>query len=114
MTLAFLMWISSLLPQPVADPLCLATTVYLEARDQPKLGQRAVAEVALRRREDGRWGDSTCAVVKAPKQFAPTLVNPNQRLVNLQAWQRAVDIAFEEEKDWSGPRAAELYATYAI
>ena len=105
MTLSFLMWLSSLLPQPVADPLCLATTVYLEARDQPKLGQRAVAEVALRRKQDGRWGDSVCAVVTAPKQFAPTIVNPNQRLMNLRAWQKAVDVAFEEQKDWSGPLA---------
>ena len=56
MKLSFLLWLASLLPQPAADPLCLATTVYLEARDQPVIGQRAVAEVALRRQADGRWG----------------------------------------------------------
>lgn len=105
MKLSFLLWLASLLPQPAADPLCLATTVYLEARDQPELGQRAVAEVALRRQSDGRWGKSVCAVVTARKQFAPTLVNPNVRLGNLAAWQRAVDVAFAETKDWSQPVA---------
>ncbi|HMB56926.1 MAG TPA: cell wall hydrolase [Arenimonas sp.] len=106
MKLSFLLWLASLLPQHTADPLCLATTVYLEARDQSELGQRAVAEVALRRQEDGRWGDSVCKVVTAPKQFAPTLVNPGLRLSNVEAWQRAVDVAFKAQKDWAQPLAS--------
>ncbi len=105
MKLSFLLWLASLLPQPAADPLCLATTVYLEARDQSELGQRAVAEVALRRQESGRWGKSVCEVVTAPKQFAPTLVNPGLRLGNVEAWQRAVNVAFEAQKDWAQPIA---------
>lgn len=103
MKLSFLMWLASILPQPAADPLCLATTVYLEARDQSALGQRAVAEVALRRQEDGRWGKSMCEVVNAPKQFAPTLVNPNLRIGNAEAWQRAVEVAFRAQQDWQRP-----------
>jgi spore germination cell wall hydrolase CwlJ-like protein len=50
--------------------------VYLEARDQSARGQQAVAEVALRRRDSGLWGDNLCSVVTARKQFAPTLVPP--------------------------------------
>jgi len=103
MKLSFLMWLASVLPQPAADPLCLATTVYLEARNQSELGQRAVAEVILRRRENGRWGDSTCAVVNAPKQFAPTIVNPGLKLTNMAAWEEAVAIAFETQNDWQQP-----------
>jgi spore germination cell wall hydrolase CwlJ-like protein len=103
MKLSFLMWLASFLPQSAADPLCLATTVYLEARDQSQLGQRAVAEVALRRKVDGRWGETVCEVVTAPKQFAPTIVNPNIRLSSLEAWQRAVNVAFEAQKDWQQP-----------
>ena len=103
MKLSFLMWLASILPQPAADPLCLATTVYLEARDQSELGQRAVAEVILRRRENGRWGGSACAVVTAPKQFAPTIVNPGLKLTNMAAWQEAVTVAFETQKDWQQP-----------
>lgn len=61
MELSFLMWLASLLPPAQAEPLCLATTVYLEARDQSELGQRAVAEVALRRRDSGQWGTTSAA-----------------------------------------------------
>ena len=103
MHLSFLLWVASLLPQSAADPLCLASTVYLEARDQSQLGQRAVAEVALRREEDGRWGDSVCEVVTAPKQFAPTLVNPNIEMGSLDSWQKAFDVAFQAEADWQLP-----------
>jgi spore germination cell wall hydrolase CwlJ-like protein len=106
MQLSFLLWLASVLPQPAADPLCLATTVYLEARDQSELGQRAVAEVALRRQENGRWGDSVCEVVTAPKQFAPTLVNPGIQVGgDLEAWSRAINVALTAQKDWQQPVA---------
>lgn len=105
MELSFLMWLASLLPPAQAEPLCLATTVYLEARDQSELGQRAVAEVALRRRDSGYWGQDVCSVVKAPKQFAPTLVPPRTRLNNLEAWEEAVAVAFAAQKEWNRPRA---------
>jgi spore germination cell wall hydrolase CwlJ-like protein len=105
MHLSFLMWFASLLPQSSGDTLCLATTVYLEARDQSALGQRAVAEVALRREEDGRWGKSVCEVVNAPKQFAPTLVNPNYEMSSLESWQKAFDVAFQAQSDWKQPVA---------
>ena len=55
MKLAWILWLSQVLPQPAADSLCLSTTVYLEARDQSARGQQAVAEVALRRRAGGYW-----------------------------------------------------------
>ena len=58
MKLALILWLVHVLPQQAADPMCLATTVYLEARGQPELGQRAIAEVALRRRDTGAWGGS--------------------------------------------------------
>ena len=103
MKLSFILWLASVLPQPAADPLCLATTVYLEARNQTELGQRAVAEVALRRRDSGQWGESVCEVVLARKQFAPTIVNPGLRMRNLEAWQKAVDVAFQAQQDWQMP-----------
>ncbi len=105
MEMALVFWLANLLPQPVADQVCLATTVYLEARNQSELGQRAVTEVALRRLDSGRWGDSLCEVVMAPKQFAPTLVRPDYRIANLKAWNRAVRIALNVQANWAGPRA---------
>lgn len=103
MKLSFLLWLAQVLPQPAADPLCLATTVYLEARNQSELGQRAVAEVALRRADSGQWGDSVCDAVTARRQFAPTIVNPGMRVKNMQAWERAVRIAFQAQHDWALP-----------
>lgn len=103
MKLAWILWLSQILPQPAADSLCLSTTVYLEARDQSPRGQQAVAEVALRRRDSGLWGNSTCQVVTARKQFAPTLVSPGTVLRNGDAWAEAVNIAFAAERNWALP-----------
>ena len=105
MKLAWILWLSQILPQPAADSLCLSTTVYLEARDQTLRGQQAVAEVALRRRDSGLWGDSTCSVVTARKQFAPTLVSPGTTLKNNDAWAEAVNVAFAAERNWALPAA---------
>jgi hypothetical protein len=60
MKLSMLLWLTSLMPQPVADQACLATTVYLEARSEPTIGQLAVAEVALRRLDRGHYGNTVC------------------------------------------------------
>lgn len=103
MKLAWILWLSQVLPQPAADSLCLSTTVYLEARDQTPRGQQAVAEVALRRRDSGLWGDSTCAVVTARKQFAPTIVSPSTRLRNDEAWARSIKVALGAERNWALP-----------
>src|SRR5690606_41686826 len=49
MTLGWILWFASLMPQPAADSVCLGTTGYLEARNQSLRGQQAVAEAAPRR-----------------------------------------------------------------
>lgn len=103
MKLAVILWMANLMPQPYADQACLATTVYLEARNQSELGQRAVAEVALRRLDSGRWGQTVCDVVTAPKQFAPTLVSADFKLDNMRAWNRAVAVALRARSDWNQP-----------
>lgn len=103
MKLAWILWLSQMLPQPAADSLCLSTTVYLEARDQSVRGQQAVAEVALRRRDSGLWGDTVCEVVTARKQFAPSIVSPRTRLSNTQAWAEAVTIALDAKHNWALP-----------
>lgn len=50
--------------------LCLALNVYHEARDQPLIGQKAVAYVTLRRADFK--SDRICSVVFAPRQFSWT------------------------------------------
>lgn len=103
MKLSWIMWLASVLPPPTADSLCLSTTVYLEARDQSVRGQKAVAEVALRRRDSGLWGDTVCDVVTARKQFAPSLVSPETQLGNSDAWLGAINVAFDAERNWALP-----------
>ena len=103
MKLAWLLWLSSMLPQPQADQICLATTVYLEARDQPVLGQRAVAEVALRRLDTGHHGDSVCAVVRAPGQFAPSMMPGGYQLDDPGAFATANQVAARALSDWALP-----------
>ena len=103
MKLAWILWLASVLPPQTADSLCLSTTVYLEARDQSQRGQQAVAEVALRRRDSGLWGDTVCEVVTANKQFAPTLVSPGTRLNNSEAWAESVNVALAAERNWALP-----------
>jgi spore germination cell wall hydrolase CwlJ-like protein len=103
MKLEWLLWLASLLPQPLADQTCLATTVYLEARSEPRLGQMAVAEVALRRRQSGRWGDTVCAVVNARGQFAQSIVSKHYVIRNPRAWDKAWRIASDALANWSLP-----------
>lgn len=103
MKLAWILWLASVLTPQAADSLCLSTTLYLEARDQSVQGQKAVAEVALRRRDSGLWGDTVCDVVTARKQFAPTIVSPGTRLSNTEAWAEAVTVALEAERNWALP-----------
>jgi spore germination cell wall hydrolase CwlJ-like protein len=103
MKLAWILWLSQVLPQPAADSLCLSTTVYLEARDQTLPGQQAVAEVALRRRDSGLWGDNLCDVVTARSQFAPAIVSPDTHLYNTEAWAEAVTVALEAGRNWTLP-----------
>ena len=42
---------------------CLAEAIYFEARDQPLLGQIAVAVVIKNRMKDPRWPQTACGVV---------------------------------------------------
>lgn len=122
MKLSMLLWLTSLMPQPVADQACLATTVYLEARSEPVNGQLAVAEVALRRRDRGRWGDTVCKVVTSPHQFATSTTPGSFDITNLKAFSKAWGIAGTSISNWELPAAqrrvlvphADHFATTAI
>lgn len=105
MKLSFLLWLASVLPQPAADQLCLATTVYLEARSESQIGQMAVAEVAMRRRENGRWGGTVCEVVRSPGQFALSTTRASYMVANPKAWQKAWQVADRAITMWSLPES---------
>jgi len=103
MKLATLLWLTSVMPQPVADQTCLATTVYLEARGQTSLGQMAVAEVAMRRLEQGRWGKSLCQVLGSRNQFALSTTSKNYKIDQADAWSHAWALAGFTMNMWTLP-----------
>lgn len=50
--------------------VCLALNIYHEARDQPFIGQVAVAQVVMNRAYDDRYPDDVCDVVKQGPTYA--------------------------------------------
>ncbi|GMU43852.1 MAG: hypothetical protein AMXMBFR25_18380 [Lysobacterales bacterium] len=103
MKLAWIIWLGSFSPAPLADPVCLATTVYLESRNQIRDGQLAVAEVALRRRDSGRYGNRLCEVLMQPKQFALTLASPDQRIDDWPAFWESWKVSAQALRNWALP-----------
>ena len=103
MKLAWLLWLSSVLPHSAADRLCLATTVYLEARSESVVGQMAVAEVALRRYASGQWGKTICDVVRARGQFALSTTNKNYLIEDVESWKVALAVSALTENIWTLP-----------
>jgi len=81
-------------PADLSDSFhCLATAVYWESKGEPLDGQLAVAQVILNRVEDGRFGRSICAVVKAPKQFSFVRGGALPAPVSKEQWKTAQAIA---------------------
>lgn len=84
--------------------VCLAMNIYHEARDQPIVGQRAVAQVTMNRAKT--TGRTVCEVVFRKKQFSWTntlaIYNSENKLIAMKqeaapteqkAWERALKVA---------------------
>jgi N-acetylmuramoyl-L-alanine amidase len=85
--------------------LCLAATVYLEARGESKISQIAVAQVVVNRTY-ARSKD-VCSVVREPGQFA--WVHPNNIPKN-DSWKESLDVAKEVlEKQHKDPTNGAQY-----
>jgi spore germination cell wall hydrolase CwlJ-like protein len=98
-----------------SDLACLAVSIYHEARNQPRLGQRAVASVILRRAELPRWGETVCAVVQ-PVQFS--YLTADRRfppIAERAAWREALTVAIAALMEGPATTVAEAdhyHATY--
>jgi spore germination cell wall hydrolase CwlJ-like protein len=90
-------------------------SIYHEARDQPLLGQQAVAAVILRRVEVSRWGDTICAVVR-PVQFSYLDADYGFAPIREpEAWRGALTVAVRALLDGPTPLvsgADHYHATY--
>lgn len=63
---------STLTSRPDYSPICLAQTIYYEARGEPLKGQLAVAKVVLNRAKQSKGKYSICDIVYLPNQFTWT------------------------------------------
>ena len=72
--------------------VCMALTVYHEARGEPIAGQRAVAHTVMNRVADPRWPNSVCRVTRQKGQFS-WIGQVNPLPDNEHAWTRAVLIS---------------------
>ena len=55
--------------------VCLALNIYHEARDQPFIGQVAVAQVVMNRVHDDRYPNTVCEVVKQSPTYSWSLTS---------------------------------------
>ena len=72
---------------------CLIETVYFAARGEDALGQAAVAHVTLNRVNSPRCPDSVCDVAWQMGQFSWTEDGRSDRMTDMDAIGKAVDIA---------------------
>lgn len=72
--------------------MCLALTVYHEARGEPVEGQNAVAHVVMNRVADKRWSSNVCEVTRQRRQFS-WVRRANPLPDDEKAWNTAVVIA---------------------
>jgi N-acetylmuramoyl-L-alanine amidase len=75
------------------DLFCMVQNVYHEARGEDALGQAAVAHVTLNRVRSPAYPDSVCGVVWQRDQFSWTNDGKSDRMMDLDAIGKAVDIA---------------------
>ncbi|MGE0846281.1 MAG: cell wall hydrolase [Flavobacteriaceae bacterium] len=78
---------------------CLATAIYFEARGEPELGQRAVAQVIMNRVENPTYPNTICGVVyqnvkwRNRCQFSFACDGKADRIRDQGAWEIATRIA---------------------
>ena len=75
--------------------LCLALAIYHEGRGENLTGQRAVASVVLNRVQDPRYPDTVCGVVWEPKQFSFTHDGKPEKMYEVEAREKAMQVAEE-------------------
>jgi spore germination cell wall hydrolase CwlJ-like protein len=72
---------------------CMVMAIYHEARGEDALGQVAVAQVVLNRVKAPGYPKTICGVVWQDHQFSFTNDGHSDRMTDLNAIQKAVDVA---------------------
>lgn len=76
-----------------AEIICIALAVYHEARNQPHLGQVAVAQVVTQRVHSRRFPNTACEVVYQDRQFSFYFDGKPDTPYNTEAWQESILVA---------------------
>jgi len=92
--------------------ICLAWNVYFEARNEPIIGQHAVAEVTITR--GGLSGRNICEEVFLDRQFSWNNGDVHPIVRNKRAWKIALQIAQETlaNPTFYAKGATHYHATY--
>jgi N-acetylmuramoyl-L-alanine amidase len=75
------------------DLFCMVQNVYHESRGESLIGQAVVAHVTLNRVRAPAYPDTVCGVVRQKGQFSWTEEGRSDRMTDLDAIGKAVDIA---------------------
>jgi N-acetylmuramoyl-L-alanine amidase len=75
------------------DLFCMVQNVYHESRGEDALGQAAVAYVTLNRVRSPAYPDTACGVVWQKGQFSWTEDGRSDRMMDIDAIGKAVDVA---------------------
>lgn len=94
-----------------AAAICLALTVYHEARGEPLAAQHAVAEVVINRVVSDRFPSTVCEVVLQNAQFSYFTETGNlPETLDQAAYDRAWDIAKFHLEAWPNLRARDSFS----
>lgn len=94
--------LASLMSTSPEQMVCLAKNIYFEARNQPYIGQLAVAEVVLNRVEDPRYPETICGVVhqgyikgRRDCQFSWFCDGLSDNPYNENLWEQSISTAYD-------------------
>ena len=81
------------------DLQCLAKNIYFEGRDQPWVGQVAIAQVTLNRVDSALFPSTICDVVEQEKrnrcQFSWYCDGKSDQPKDLEGYEKATDVAIQ-------------------
>jgi len=87
--------------------VCLAMNIYHEAKNQPQVGQIAVAQVVMNRVMDSRYPDDVCSVVTQGQTYS---WNPSQPIRHKCQFSWYCDGKSDQPKDGEAWQNAMLLA----
>ena len=99
-----------------ASITCLAQAIYFEARDQPTVGQMAVAQVVLNRTHDSRWPNTICGVVKEGPTYSWKQIYPVKHRCQFSFYCDGLSDVPKDKRSWNKAIsiAEEVHYTYGL